>query len=68
MTMETHYLFHNCNASNDRNRGGGLPFWRVFMDYRKDKPTADGINNEPQYTTSINGNIIIIFFKRYCKL
>ncbi|KAL4003260.1 hypothetical protein ACH3XW_6855 [Acanthocheilonema viteae] len=53
--METHYLFQNCNIINDRNRGGGLPFWRVFMDYRKDKSTTtDSINNESQYITSIN--------------
>uniref|UniRef100_A0A0R3RHH0 MIT_C domain-containing protein n=1 Tax=Elaeophora elaphi TaxID=1147741 RepID=A0A0R3RHH0_9BILA len=55
MTMETHYLFQNCNTSSDRNRGGGLPFWRVFMDYRREKPTtANNINNESQCTTSTN--------------
>ncbi|EJW84251.1 hypothetical protein WUBG_04836 [Wuchereria bancrofti] len=55
MTMETHYLFQNCNASNDRNRGGGLPFWRVFMDCKKDRPmVADGISNESQCTTFAN--------------
>ncbi|EFO22138.1 hypothetical protein LOAG_06346 [Loa loa] len=55
MTMETHYLFQNCNASNDRNRGGGLPFWRVFMDCKKDKlTTANGINNESQCANPIN--------------
>ncbi|CAG9536984.1 unnamed protein product [Cercopithifilaria johnstoni] len=55
MIMETHYLFQNCKTSNDKNRGGGLPFWRVFMDYRMDKPiTADSINNGSQYATSIN--------------
>uniref|UniRef100_A0A915PJT6 MITD1 C-terminal phospholipase D-like domain-containing protein n=1 Tax=Setaria digitata TaxID=48799 RepID=A0A915PJT6_9BILA len=52
--METHYLFQNCNASNERNRGGGLPFWRVFMNYRSDKPTVDAVGGETQSAASIS--------------
>ncbi|VDK71079.1 unnamed protein product [Litomosoides sigmodontis] len=56
--MEPHYLFQNCNSSNERNRGGGLPFWKVFMDYKRDKPTiaySNNINNESQCATPVNG-------------
>ncbi|VDK86339.1 unnamed protein product [Onchocerca ochengi] len=52
--MDTHYLFQNCNPSNDRNRGGGLPFWKVFLNYEKNKPTTDGINDKSRFTTSTN--------------
>ncbi|VDO39404.1 unnamed protein product [Onchocerca flexuosa] len=54
MTMDTHYLFQNCNPSNDRNRGGGLPFWKVFLNYEENKPTTDGINNKSRSTSSTN--------------